>query len=95
MGEKGEGSGMKGRGTWEWGTPLSTPSFWELLKLLKDIKAYRKLKSINRLFPPIKKICDKKSVPTYRNRKQYISSIATVLNVHSLINLKYYCNVTY
>ena len=26
MGEKGEGSGGKGGGNWEWGTPLSTPS---------------------------------------------------------------------
>ena len=26
MGEKGEGSGEKGGGNWEWGTPLSTPS---------------------------------------------------------------------
>ena len=27
MGEKGEGNGGKGGGNWEWGTPLSTPSF--------------------------------------------------------------------
>ena len=26
MGEKGEGTGGKGGGNWEWGTPLSTPS---------------------------------------------------------------------
>ena len=26
MGGKGEGSGGKGGGNWEWGTPLSTPS---------------------------------------------------------------------
>ena len=26
VGEKGEGSGGKGGGNWEWGTPLSTPS---------------------------------------------------------------------
>ena len=26
MGEKGEGTGVKGGGNWEWGTPLSTPS---------------------------------------------------------------------
>ena len=27
MGEKGEGSGGEGGGKWEWGTPLSTPSY--------------------------------------------------------------------
>ena len=27
MGGKGEGSGGKGGGNWEWGTPLSTPSY--------------------------------------------------------------------
>ena len=27
VGEKGEGSGGKGGGNWEWGTPLSTPSY--------------------------------------------------------------------
>ena len=27
MGEKGEGSGGKGGGNWEWGSPLSTPSY--------------------------------------------------------------------
>ena len=27
MGDKGEGTGGKGGGNWEWGTPLSTPSF--------------------------------------------------------------------
>ena len=30
MGEKGEGSGGKGGGNWEWGTPLSTPSIWSV-----------------------------------------------------------------
>ena len=29
MGEKGEGSGGKGGGNWEWRTPLSTPSQFE------------------------------------------------------------------
>ena len=36
MGEKGEGSGGKGGGNWEWGTPLSTPSLYDL-KVLKGI----------------------------------------------------------
>ena len=35
MGEKGEGSGGKGGGNWEWGTPLSTPS-----SILVDIYTY-------------------------------------------------------
>ena len=31
MGEKGDGSGGKGGGNWEWGTPLSSPSIKGLL----------------------------------------------------------------
>ena len=34
MGEKGEGSGGKGGGNWEWGTPLSTPSSLVTLRTL-------------------------------------------------------------
>ena len=34
MGEKGEGSGGKGGGNWEWGTPLSTPSFLVRMPLI-------------------------------------------------------------
>ena len=41
MGEKGEGSGGKGGGNWEWGAPLSTPSikapqFYTALGLKKN-----------------------------------------------------------
>ena len=34
MGEKGEGTGGKGGGNWEWGTPLSTPSLYLENKLI-------------------------------------------------------------
>ena len=35
MGEKGEGSGEKGGGNWEWGTPLSTPSELNVILRIK------------------------------------------------------------
>ena len=37
VGGKGEGSGGKGGGNWEWGTPLSTPSYGDELNLKAQI----------------------------------------------------------
>ena len=34
MGGKGEGTGGKGGGNWEWGTPLSTPSLTFKVKII-------------------------------------------------------------
>ena len=36
VGEKGEGSGGKGGGNWEWGTPLSTPSYLDRVSKLRE-----------------------------------------------------------
>ena len=48
MGEKGrelggkeEGTGGKGGGNWEWGTPLSTPSEGHMLKI--DLHAFHRV----------------------------------------------------
>ena len=51
MGEKGEGSGGKGGGNWEWGTPLSTPSVLGERLLISSLpgKAFRTLFDIRRL----------------------------------------------
>ena len=45
MGEKGEGSGGKGGGNWEWGTPLSTPSFKKMVvvEMVLDKMSYSRI----------------------------------------------------
>ena len=51
MGEKGEGSGGKGGGNWEWRTPLSTPSLLDsydiLLILITKAKQVLRTKQIH------------------------------------------------
>ena len=46
MGEKGEGSGGKGGGNWEWGTPLSTPSIVDRSYQLSDHAIYQPKQAI-------------------------------------------------
>ena len=55
MGEKGEGSGGKGGGNWEWGTPLSTPSLlqvaiYKLLQICENENSSLDSKSLSHVY---------------------------------------------